>query len=64
MGWSGRAAHDAYISEPRYGHPNLWRRLKQVVADEFEGVLAGPPADAVAIAGQVEFFDLRVLCIG
>src|SRR5439155_7687179 len=38
--------------------------LQKVVADEFEGVLAGPPADAFAVAGEVELFDLGVLGVG
>jgi hypothetical protein len=38
--------------------------LKNVVADEFEGVLAGPPADAFAVAGEVELFDLSALGVG
>src|SRR6266446_8538717 len=38
--------------------------LEQVVADEFEGVLAGPPANAFAVAGEVELFDLGVLGVG
>src|SRR5258708_6938269 len=38
--------------------------LQQVVADEFEGVLAGPPANAFAVAGEVELFYVRVVGVG
>src|SRR5258707_15666190 len=38
--------------------------LQQVVADEFEGVLAGPPANAFAVAGKIKLFDLSVLIVG
>src|SRR3982074_1779655 len=63
-GQSGRAAHDAHISKSRYGAPEFVMQLEQVVADEFEGVLAGPPADSFAVAGEVELFDLGVLGVG
>ena len=35
-----------------------------MAADEFEGVLGGPEADAFAVAGEVELFDLGVLAVG
>ncbi len=35
-----------------------------MAADEFEGVLAGPQADAFAVAGEVELFDLRLMSVG
>jgi hypothetical protein len=38
--------------------------LQDVVTDEFEGVLAGPEADALAVAGEVKFFDLGMLAVG
>jgi hypothetical protein len=64
-GQSGRAAHDAHISKSRYEALRICGRgLQQVVADEFEGMLAGPPANAFAVAGQVELFDLGVLGVG
>src|SRR3981189_2417681 len=44
--------------------PGFVAWLKQMVADEFEGVLAGPPADSFAVAGEVELFDLGVLGLG
>ena len=64
IGKSGRVAHDAHISKSRYGAPEFVMQLEQVVADEFEGVLAGPPADSFAVAGEVELFDLGVLGVG
>lgn len=35
-----------------------------MVTDEFEGVLAGPPADAFTVAREVEFFDLGFRGVG
>ena len=35
-----------------------------MVADEFECVLAGPPANAFAVAGKVELFNLGMLGVG
>lgn len=38
--------------------------LEEVAADEFEGMLAGPEADALAVTGEIEFFDLGVATVG
>ena len=35
----------------------LRRGLEERLAEEFEGLLGGPPADAVAVAHQVELGD-------
>src|ERR1700678_2308217 len=62
MGGSGRPSHDAHISDSRYGAPGFLRSLKEVVADEFECVLTSPPANALAVAEEMELFD--VSCVG
>jgi len=38
--------------------------LQQVVTDDFEGVLAGPPTNTFAVAGEMELLHLRLLCVG
>src|SRR5882757_7083473 len=57
-------ACDVTISKSRYGLPEFVMQLEDVVADEFEGVLAGPPADPFAIAGEVELFYVGVVGVG
>ena len=38
--------------------------LLEAVAEEFQGVLGGPEADAFAVAGDLELFDLGVFAVG
>jgi len=54
----------SWLASKRLVHLFLRLLLEQVVADEVEGVLAGPPTYAVAVAEEIELFYLRVLCIG
>ena len=39
-------------------------QLEQAHTDKFEGVHTGPPADTIAVSGQVELFDTCLLTIG
>jgi hypothetical protein len=40
-----------FVLDPCHLCRSVLSLLQQVVADEFEGVLAGPPADSFAVAG-------------
>jgi hypothetical protein len=39
------------------------RSLLEVAAEHFEGVLGCPEADAVAVSGELELFDLGVFAV-
>ena len=40
------------------------KAVRQVAAEHFEGVLGGPEADAFAVSGDVELFDLGIFAVG
>src|SRR6266851_4871126 len=46
------------------GFAGIWAGLEEMAADQLESVLAGPVADAITVAREVELFYLGVVAVG